>query len=98
MGVLGLMSGLFFLIAMAASRFQKWKFPLGATLLTSAGVTSFSILNYICIQFSPEMLKMMPVADPIIPNDYIFGGITTISLLILGIILVRSTPKEHAPS
>jgi hypothetical protein len=89
-GVIGLLP---ILAAMATSHFREWQVPLGATLLSGVGVTVFMILTFLCMTLSPELLKSFPDFPQNAFSDYLVGGITTASLLVAGIALVRPRPK-----
>jgi hypothetical protein len=89
-GVIGLLP---ICAAMATSHFREWQVPLGATLLSGVGVTVFIILTFLCMTLSPELLKSFPDFPQNAFSDYLVGGITTASLLVAGIALVRSRPK-----
>lgn len=89
-GVLGLLP---ILAAMATNHFRAWEVPVGAALLSGVGVTLFVMLTFICIQLSPELLKSVPNFPQNAFSDYLIGGVTTVSLLVAGIALVRSAPE-----
>jgi len=89
-GVLGLIP---ILAAMATNHFRAWEVPVGAALLSGVGVTLFVMLTFICIQLSPELLKAVPNFPQDAFSDYLVGGITTVSLLVAGMALVRSAPE-----
>jgi hypothetical protein len=89
-GVLGLLP---ILAAMATNHFRAWEVPVGAALLSGVGVTLFVMLTFICIQLSPELLKSVPNFPQGAFSDYLVGGVTTVSLLVAGMALVRSTPE-----
>jgi hypothetical protein len=89
-GVLGLLP---ILAAMATNHFRAWEVPVGAALLSGVGVTLFVMLTFICIQLSPELLKSVPNFPRDAFSDYLVGGVTTVSLLVAGMALVRSSPE-----
>ncbi len=89
-GLLGLLP---ILAAMATNHFRAWKLPVGAALLSGVGVTLFVMLTFICIQLSPELLKSVPNFPQDAFSDYLVGGVTTVSLLVAGMALVRSSFK-----
>ena len=89
-GVLGLLP---ILAAMATNHFRAWEVPVGAALLSGVGVTLFVMFTFICIQLSPELLKSVPNFPKDAFSDYLVGGATTVSLLLAGIAMVRSSPE-----
>ncbi len=89
-GILGLLP---ILAAMATNRFRAWEVPVGAALLSGVGVTLFVMFAFICLEFSPELLKTVPDFPQNAFGDYLVGGITTVSLLMAGIALVRFSPE-----
>ena len=89
-GVLGLLP---ILAAMATNHFKAWKVPVGAALLSGVGVTLFVMFSFICIELSPELLKTVPNFPQDAFSDYLIGGITTVGLLVAGVVLVRSSPE-----
>jgi hypothetical protein len=90
LGVLGLLP---ILAAMATNNFRAWEVPVGAALLSGVGVTLFVMFTFICIQLSPELLKSVPNFPQDAFSDYLVGGVTTVSLLVAGMALVRSAPE-----
>jgi hypothetical protein len=89
-GIIGLLP---MLAAMATNRFREWQVPVGAAMLSGVGVTLFVIFTVLCMELSPELLKAVPNFPQNILSDYLVGGITTVSLLVAGIALVRSAPE-----
>ena len=89
-GVLGLLP---ILAAMATNHFRAWKLPVGAALLSGVGVTLFVMFTFMCIRLSPELLKSVPNFPQDAFSDHLVGGITTVSLLVAGMALVRSAPE-----
>jgi glucose dehydrogenase len=89
-GVLGLVP---ILAAMATNHFRAWEVPVGAALLSGVGVTLLVMFTFICMELSPELLKTVPNFPQDALSDYFTGGITTVSLLVAGIALVRSAPE-----
>ena len=89
-GILGLLP---IFAAMATNRFRAWEVPVGATLLSGVAVTVFVMFSFICIEFSPELLKTVPNFPQDAFSDYLIGGITTVSLLVAGLALVRFSPE-----
>lgn len=89
-GILGLLP---ILAAMATNRFRAWEVPVGVALLSGVGVTLFVMFTFICIEYSPELLKTVPDFPQNAFSDYLVGGITTGSLLLAGLALVRSAPE-----
>ncbi len=90
-GVLGLIA---LLAAMATSGFKNCKTPLGITLLAGAGFNIFCVLTIICMEASPEITKSLPDYPHNFFSDYITGGITTICLVLAGIVLVRPSSRQ----
>jgi hypothetical protein len=78
---------------MATNHFRAWEVPVGAALLSGVGVTLFVMLTFICIQLSPELLKSVPNFPQNAFSDYLVGGVTTVSLLVAGVALVRSASE-----
>ena len=89
-GVLGLFP---ILAAMATNHFRAWEVPVGAALLSGVGVTLFVMFTFMCIRLSPELLKSVPNFPQDAFSDHLVGGITTVSLLVAGMALVRSAPE-----
>lgn len=94
MAIFGVIGLLVILVAMATSRFKAWKMPLGITLLAVAGFTIFSVFTILCMESSPELLKSIPDYPHNFFSDYTIGSITTALFIIVGTILVRSSPKH----
>ncbi len=89
-GILGLLP---MLAAMATNHFRAWKVPVGAALLSGVSVTLFVMFTFVCIELSPELLKTVPNFPRDAFSDYLIGGITTVGLLVAGVVLVRSSPE-----
>ena len=93
MALFGVLRLLPILAAMATNHFRAWEVPVGAALLSGVGVALFVMLTFICIQLSPELLKSVPNFPQDAFGDYLVGGVTTVSLLVAGMALVRSAPE-----
>ncbi len=91
MALFGVLALIAILAAMATNGFKAWQGPVGAVLLSGAGVTLFLMFTLLCIELSPELLKSVPNFPQNAFSDYLIGGITTVSLLVAGIALVRSS-------
>ena len=91
MALFGVLALIAILAAMATNGFKAWQVPVGVVLLSGAGVTLFLMLTFLCIELSPELLKSVPNFPQNAFSDYLIGGITTASLLVAGVALVRSS-------
>ncbi len=86
----GTIGVVFILLAITTNLFKEWKIPLGIVLLSAVALSLFMTLSVFYLLSSPEMLKSMPahLQRPFMV-DYTTGGITTITLAVVGAILIR---------
>ncbi len=88
---------LLLLIALATKRFKNWEVIVGTVLVASSGVAFFILLSFICLMYSPELLKMLsPTFSTKIFGDYYYGGIVTFSTFCIGVLLVRAPQNKNA--
>jgi hypothetical protein len=83
----------FLSIGLSVNGFQRWRRDTGVVLLSGAGFTSFVIFTFVCFIMTEEFEQMMQPDTLAFFNAYISGGIFILSVVTLGIVLLKTEKK-----
>lgn len=83
----------FLCIGLAVNRYHRWRRDSGVVLLSGAGFTCFIIFTLVCLLMTDDFKNMMQPDALQFFSAYTSGTIFTLSVAIIGIILLKSERK-----
>lgn len=85
---------LFLCFGLGINDFHSWKRDSGVVLLSGAGFTCFLIFTFMCLYMTEDFRQMMKPDSLSFFNTYASGSVFTLSVGILGILLLKKGTRE----
>ncbi|WP_018247527.1 hypothetical protein [Orenia marismortui] len=94
LGVLGVLTVVFTVIAILIYRSGKWRKNLGILLVSASGFCVFVIFSFFCFLLTPEFRESIPDGQLTLFSNYGSGFLFVGVIILVGVMLIKIDNKK----